>query len=202
MKPAAIGFGLALALFSSVAVGGESPCEIPEGVKLTQRDSGRLGGLEISRTLGLAAALRTLDANSREIIASLFEKGFDPIVRPEELIGDYQCRTIKLGGLGPSIIYDWFSCEIFPEEAALLLTKTSGSQRFFGRLFTAGAGLAYRGASHYGYENEIRFYGDEADRDQVGCLSNIAGERGHLILELPEPVFESQHDVIELVRLK
>ena len=81
----------------------------------------------------------------------------------------------------------------------MILRKTSGSQRFFGLLSQAGNGLTYRGALSYGYETELMSYGDDEERNQVGCLSQIADEAGHLVLELPEPIFESAHDVIELM---
>lgn len=200
MKKLAATLALVAGLTGPVAAGSSGACGLPEGVKFSARDIVRLEGLETSRSIGLAQALRSESAAERELIASLFEKGFEPIGSPAETIGKYQCRTIKLGGLGPAVVYDWFSCEINPEDAALTIFKSTGSQRFFGLLYPAGTGLTYRGAGHYGYETEVNFYGDEADRDQVGCLSKIAGEPGHLVLELPQPVFESAHNVIELKR--
>ncbi len=200
MRKLAVTLALVAGLTGPVAAGSNEACGLPEGVKFTTRDIARLEGLEVSRSIGLAQALRAESAADRELIASLFEKGFEPIGSAAEIIGKYQCRTIKLGGLGPAVVYGWFSCEINPEDAALTIFKSTGSQRFFGLLYPAGTGLTYRGAGHYGYETEFNFYGDEADRDQVGCLSKIAGEPGHLVLELPEPVFESAHNVIELKR--
>lgn len=198
MKKLAVTFALVAGLTGPVAAGSNETCGLPEGIKFTARDIARLERLETSRSIGLAQAMRSESFADRELIASLFEKGFEPIGSPADVIGKYQCRTIKLGGLGPAVVYGWFGCEINPEDAALTIYKSTGSQRFFGLLYPAGTGLTYRGAGHYGYETEFRFYGDEADRDQVGCLSKIAGEPGHLVLELPEPVFESAHNVIEL----
>ncbi len=82
----------------------------------------------------------------------------------------------------------------------MVIRKTSGSQRFLGFLSEAGDSLAYRGALSYGYEEQMKLYGQDNERNQVGCLSAVDPDMNHFVLELPEPVFESFHDVIELKR--
>lgn len=181
---------------------GETACTIPKKINLSVRDDNRLARLEISRSTGLAAALNSDNSGERAVVAALFENNFKPIVRRNGLVGRYKCRTIKLGGLGPLVIYGWFSCEIATKNGVQTILKTSGSQRFFGQLFAAGNGLAYKGALHYGYETEPKNYGDDEKRDQVGCLSALDASGRHLVLELPMPYYESEHDVIEMVRVK
>ncbi|VAW22576.1 hypothetical protein MNBD_ALPHA12-475 [hydrothermal vent metagenome] len=180
----------------------DTACEIPKKLDLNVRDNARLSHLEISRSLGLAAALEAENSASRSDVSSLFKNGFKPIINPVGLAGRYQCRTIKMGGLGPLVVYGWFSCEIGIKDRQLTILKSSGSQRFSGDLFAAGNGLAYRGALHYGYESEPKYYGEDEQRDQVGCLSALDANARHLVLELPEPYYESEHDVIEMVRIK
>jgi len=182
--------------------GSETACTIPKKINLSVRDNTRLARLEISRSTGLAAALVAENSGERAVVASLFENGFKPIVDRYALAGKYKCRTIKLGGIGPLVVYGWFSCEIGAKDGAQTILKTSGSQRFSGQLFAAGNGLAYKGALHYGYESEVKNYGDDEKRDQVGCLSALDTRARHLVLELPMPYYESEHDVIEMVRVK
>ncbi|HHB82273.1 MAG TPA: DUF4893 domain-containing protein, partial [Devosia sp.] len=173
---------------------------IPDGFKLQASDVLRLSRLEISRSMGLAAALEMEDAGERKTISDLFDSEFTAIEQSRGLIGNYQCRTIKLGGVLPGVVYGWVDCEIFPEDAALVIRKTSGSQRFLGVLKQGGNGVVYRGALSYGYEDVMGFYGENRERDQVGCISALGSEMDHFVLELPQPKFESVHDVIELRR--
>ncbi len=180
---------------------GETACTIPKKMDVSARDTGRLARLEISRSKGLAAALVAENSGERAVVSELFANDFAPIKDGDALIGGYKCRTIKMGGILPLTVYGWFACEINVEEGTLTIAKTSGSQRFFGLLFAAGNGLAYRGALHYGYETGFKYYGDDEKRDQVGCLSALDARGQHLVLELPEPYYESEHDVIEMVRV-
>lgn len=172
-----------------------APCAAPPAdFAVTAADMTRIGGLDQSRARGLASALTWENAEERGIVAALFSPGFAP---PEGLPGAYQCRTIKLGGLLPLTVYGWFKCTIAAEDGGYAIRKTTGSQNFSGRLIASGSGYLYRGASNYGDEAP-RLYGDKADENQVGCLTAIAGAPHHLLLELPSPLLESVHDVIEL----
>ena len=164
---------------------------------VTEDDASRLENLFISRTRGLAAAITGENADEREVASTLFESGLAPVT--EELLpGRYQCRTIKMGGISQLIVYDWFQCEIQPEEAVYTIRKITGSQNFFGILRPQGGVYTYQGASTYGYEDQVRMYGDDEERNQVGCLSAVTKDNRHFVLELPFPRLESFHDVIEL----
>lgn len=190
----------AIAVFAMAALSlpvlSDENCVVPESFELSENDQSRLKNLETSRTRGLGGAMRSDNADERAVVAELFEPGVAP-VDPDLLVGKYQCRTIKMGGLLPLVVYRWFQCEIGQEEAAFTVRKITGSQNFFGLLVPAGAGYAYRGAGHYRYEKQVRFYGDDPERDQVGCLSAVTKGNKHFMLELPFPKVESYHDVIE-----
>lgn len=175
---------------------GAVACDVA-GLSFSPKDVTRLDNLVASRTLGLAAALRSESATERAIVADVFATGFAPMT-DELALGKYQCRTLKLGGALHLITYQWFQCEIGQEEGTYTLRKITGSQNFFGTLTPTKGGFTYRGAGHYGYEPEVRFYGDDPERDQVGCLNRLDGTGKYLALELPMPIFESDHDVIEL----
>lgn len=194
MRRVALAF-CAVAALSMPALSSDS-CGVPESFGLSEEDASRLENLDTSRTRGLGAALRATDSNERAVVADLFEHGVAPVDQ-DLLVGKYQCRTIKMGGNLPLVVYRWFRCEINQEDATYTLRKITGSQNFFGVLEPAGSGYAYKGAGHYGYEDSVRFYGDDVDRNQVGCLSAVTKGQKHFMLELPFPRVESVHDVIE-----
>lgn len=172
-----------------------------EGLDLTEADASRLDNMFTSRTRGLAAAMEAESQTDRETASELFESGLAQ-AEEELLAGTYQCRTIKMGGISPLVVYDWFHCEIQPEEAVYTIRKVTGSQNFFGTLRPYGAVWTYQGAGTYGYEEQVRMYGDDEERNQVGCLSAVTKGNKHFILELPFPQLESFHDVIELRQVR
>lgn len=183
--------GLVVALLTSSGLAGD--CQ-PDGFELSTRDYSRLANISESRIKAMAAAMLGEEPD-RRIVSQLYSEGtVAPKVVP---VGDYQCRTIKMGGISALIAYRFFECRIFEDEGQLKIEKTTGSQRFTGDLLLQETGVAYRGASHYGYEQPLSYQG-ETDRDQVGCLYESKAMPGSLLLELPQPHFESLHDVIEL----
>lgn len=171
------------------------PCVSTKEMSLSDRDVFRLESLMTSRSRGLAGALVSESAADRAAVAGIYEAGLSPLASIVE--GKYQCRTIKLGGLGALTVYGWFECEIGRDGDRLTIEKLTGSQRFSGTLTPAGEGLAYRGALHY-WDEEPRPYEGTSDRDQVGCLLKAFEDGEPFVLELPFPAFESAHDVIEL----
>lgn len=173
-------------------------CAVPEGFGLSQNDQSRLENLDTSRTRGLGNAMRGESSAERAAVAALFEPGLS-YINPDLLAGQYKCRTIKLGGNLPLVVYGWFKCEIVRAEGDFVIRKLTGSQNFSGVLAPAGAGYAYKGASFYGWEGAGRLYGDDPERDQAGCLSAVTKESRHFLLELPFPKLESFHDLIEFV---
>ena len=172
-------------------------CASPGGhFPLSEADFGRLERIEASRAKGLTAVTAMKTAEDKDYVVDLVG-GAMGTPDPKDLPGDYQCRTIKLGGqYGPLTVYGWFKCRISSD---FVLTKLTGSQNFTGVLNPVDDGMLFVGASNYDYEAS-RAYGEVAEHDLVGCLRQMPREPGHLILELPEPLLESDHDVIELRR--
>ena len=182
----------ALAALQPVAV---IACEVPAGVTVGAADADRMTHFLQSRAQGLAEALVADSASDRALVSGLFSRADGDLDAMPD--GDYRCRTIKLGGLLPLTAYGFFSCRV--TEGGTRIEKLSGSQRLSGTLHAAGGAVFYRGALHYGDENSIA-YGMNEERDQVGCLYPVPeGETPRYRLELPSPLFESTHDVIELV---
>ena len=195
LAAAAAAFAMGSTVLADVPTLSGTPCVVSEGLGLSERDTFRLENLMTSRTRGFAGALRAENGEDRAVVSGLFQAGLAPVAAIPE--GRYQCRTIKMGGIGPLVVYGWFQCEITAGDAGLRIEKLTGSQRLSGRLTPAGEGLAYRGALHYSHE-EPRDHGN-AEFDQVGCLTKQFEDGGSFVLELPMPVFESEHDIIELV---
>lgn len=116
--------------------------------------------------------------------------------------GAYYCRTVKLGspgGDGPAFAaYDWFSCNV--EEGPggeLLLEKTTGSLRPWGRLYADGARRqVYVGAVSWSGDHPA--YGRDAAQDQIGAFERLGQD--HYRLVLPWSKQESVLDLIELRR--
>ncbi len=99
---------LVISMASFAAYAGEQTCTISKRFNISPEDQGRMSLLETSRSRGLAAALVNDNGADRAVISGLFSNGFAPISDTGALIGDYQCRTIKLGGISPAIVYGWF----------------------------------------------------------------------------------------------
>lgn len=189
-----------LALLASLSLGAPAlavePCAPVPELGLTEIDAGRLGALAASREKGIAAARAGGGPEAAATLDGLFEQGLTPATDLPE--GDYQCRTIKLGGpFGAFTPYSFFACTVSEGPDGKVLEKRTGSQRFFGLLIEVGGGLVFRGADHYGDETP-KAYDDDPERNAVGCVSRVSPDGGSYILEFPQPFLESDHDVIEL----
>jgi hypothetical protein len=168
-------------------------------------DVQRLDQLSESRAKGLLEA-EAGNPSDLAAIKSILQAG--PIAAGK-LTGTWKCRSLKLGGLTPAIVYSWFSCRISDRGGRLFFEKLGGSQRTSGYLYPDGGGYVYLGASyvHYNGANEKphAYSGTGASAgaaatpdDQIGLLSLTYDGRARL--ELPYPVQESTFDVIELKR--
>jgi len=174
----------------------------------TARDVERLGRIAESRAKGLDEASRGKPSDFTAI-RSILAAGTVP-ASERRLIGTWRCRTLKLGGMTPAVVYGWFKCRIAPaQDGRLAFEKLSGSQRTLGTLYPNGDGLVYLGASYvtaYGPAEKKPVYSgggastgaDATPDDQIGLLSLTYDGRARL--ELPYPLQESTFDVIELKR--
>ena len=120
-------------------------------------------------------------------------------------VGNWRCRTVKLGGISAYVVYGWFNCRISQRDGELFLEKLNGSQRTRGYLYEDNGAFVYLGASSVADEPPHRYSGNGASvggtatpDDQIGILTMIGA--GHARLEMPFPVQESTLDVLELKR--
>lgn len=161
-------------------------------------DSKRLESYEAVRAAALNEARAGGEKPDLEVLEEVL-KGEPMSVRSGfDAKGDWRCRTIKVGGNLPLVVYGWFKCRIGDDGSGWRLEKLTGSQRSTGRLFDDGkTRMVYLGAGHYDYEKP-RAYGSEAERDQVAYVFRPGKDR--LRFEFPSPRFESKLDILDMRR--
>jgi hypothetical protein len=116
--------------------------------------------------------------------------------------GMYRCRVIKLGAKAAGnldyVSYPGFTCRVRPDHQLQRLGKLSGSQRYVGIVFPNDAVReVFLGTLVLSDERRALQYGQDQTRDVAGYVERIGPSRWRLIM--PQPHFESQMDVMELV---
>ncbi len=141
----------------------------------------------------LAAVRAVLNRNSRTV----------PMA---SLKGSWRCRTIKLGGMSPVVIYDWFTCRIGEEHGHPYFEKQTGTQHFGGSLYPhESGGFVFLGGTNWSKDKQAFYSSGRASlgaettpSDAAGLLSSIGPNVSRI--EFPYPAQESTFDVIELRR--
>ena len=126
------------------------------------------------------------------------------LVGPAIPNGMYRCRVIKLGAKDPGYLdyvsYPGFTCRVKQEHALQRLGKLSGPQRYLGLIFPGDAiRNLFLGTLVFADERRALQYGQDEQRDVAAYVERIGTGRWRLVL--PQPHFESQLDVMELVPL-
>jgi hypothetical protein len=115
-----------------------------------------------------------------------------------DMTGNWQCRTIKAGGLAELVVYGWFKCRVTDNGAGWMLEKLTGSQRTAGRFFDDGdKRLIYLGSGFIAGER-IKPYGNGPETDQVGYAFRTGPKEWRI--EFPAPYYESKLDILEFKR--
>lgn len=166
---------------------------------ITQNDSARLAGQAGNRSEIVAQARENGSVPDIRTMLRVLEPAALPIKR-ENIVGQWRCRSIQIGGDPFVTPYGFFNCQIEDTINGLVIHKTTGSQRFFGRLFQdGGRSMIYLGAQYLPIDGlPPGVYGADAQKDQVGRLSRIS--RTELRLEMPRPQAGGDYEVIHLVR--
>jgi len=169
-------------------------------IRVTPADNDKLAKLTETRDAALAEAraggakeyLAILDQTLSGDLLSLRE-GFNPV-------GDWRCRTLKLGKGAPIVVYGWFDCRISDDGAGWRLEKLNGSQRTAGYFYDNGdKEMYYLGVFSVDGDAKAK-YGDAPTRNQVARAVRPGPNR--LRLEFPLPNVESRFDIMELERKK
>ena len=116
--------------------------------------------------------------------------------------GNYRCRWVKLAGEDPRqpryLSYAPEPCRIGAADKATTFEVLAGPQRAVGRILPETYNRqVFLGTLQIGDERGTIRYGDDKQRDMAGFVERIGERRWRIIL--PEPHFESQMDVVELV---
>jgi hypothetical protein len=187
-------FAFALCTFATAAYAGWQDHASPfDQQRLMQLDESREKGLSEAAKGGDMAAIR---------------EALDPApaaISGDALVGDWRCRTMKLGGMAPSVVYTWFKCRIARRGGGLFLEKLNGTQRMGGFLYPDAKGFVYLGATSAMHEPPHPYPGNGASAgakatpdDQIGLLT--ASNAHEARVEFPYPVQESTFDILELRR--
>lgn len=164
---------------------------------MTQPDKARLGKYEETRSAALAEAKN--GGNSAEVAAlgALLAKPL--LSTPDfDLGGEWRCRTTKVGGLSPLVVYGWFKCRVSDDGSGWKLEKTSGSQRTTGRFYDDGEKrLIYLGSFFIAGET-AKPYGSGPESDQIGYAFRTGPAEWRI--EFPAPQYESKLDILEFKR--
>ena len=135
---------------------------------ITKADQARLGKYEETRRAAIDQARKGgAEADVQQRDESLgkpnlaFGENFN-------MVGDWQCRTTKLGKEPPLTVYGWFKCRVTDDGSGWMLDKTTGSQRTKGRFYTdSDERLTYLGTGYIAGEKP-KDYGAGENSDQVG----------------------------------
>ncbi|HYC99116.1 DUF4893 domain-containing protein [Brevundimonas sp.] len=169
---------------------------------VTAVDRDRYNRLDAAWSLAVQQARRQRGSGDLAATGDLIDpRAQRPSVAPP--VGDYRCRTVKLGSQGGEdglgyVVYGWFACRIEQTPGGLKFTKLTGSQRPSGLLFPENdRQMVLLGSMALASEPPANSYGQRPDRDLVAVLERIGERRWRLVL--PWPQNESNLDLIELI---
>lgn len=171
---------------------------------VSSTDEGLLGRLDDAWRLSRIEAEEDGYSAQVEKLGPLADPNAARVGRSQPGSGAYRCRTIKLGtrdgGTLAYVDYPFFACRVeLTPGGDLILTKTTGSQRFQGRLYPdTDDRLVYVGSQAWGDERGFPAYGAKPERDQAGVVERIGENRWRVVI--PWPKQESKLDLIEIVR--
>ncbi|MBA8878596.1 DUF4893 domain-containing protein [Phyllobacterium myrsinacearum] len=166
---------------------------------ITAADSKRLEQYQQTKTKAVAEAKATGAAADVRLVDDLLNKPGLPFSQDFDMTGNWQCRTIKLGGMAPAlIVYGWFKCKVTDDGSGWALEKISGSQRTKGRFYTeSDTRLTYLGTGYVSDQKPVK-YGAGPKTDEAGYAYRTG--KNAFRIELPAPYYESLLNVMEFRR--
>ncbi len=169
---------------------------------ITQEDRRRYNTRQQAWTLALEQSRRQQGSGDLAALGDLLKpsaaKGDASIP-----VGNYRCRTVKLGSQGGDdglgyVVYGWFTCRVEQTPRGLRLVKLTGSQRQDGLLYPEdNRHQLFLGGMALSSEASAPAYGANSNRDVMSVLERIDDRRWRLVT--PWPRYESNLDILELV---
>lgn len=121
------------------------------------------------------------------------------------LPGDWSCRTIKLGGISPLVVYSPFKCRFSATDRGFAFEKITGSQLTKGEITLRDGSAVYTGVGYVRGENPPDyadlpedFTSNSIVQIDVGVFQRVNENRARLLF--PSPAMESDFDILELTR--
>lgn len=158
------------------------------------------------RTAG-TALMEALAAGDAADIAALTTalSGAPQVAFDPSLNGEWNCRTMKLGGLTRLTVYTNFKCRMTLDITGIGFEKLTGSQRTSGRIEMRDGRAIYLGVGYVSSEAP-QGYGDLAPdfegsgtiTPDVAVFERVSDTRARLLF--PAPINESDFDILELTR--
>ncbi len=131
--------------------------------------------------------------------------GSPQVAFDESLAGDWNCRTMKLGGGLPLVVYTNFKCRFTVSAQGFDFEKLSGSQRTKGSILLRdglaiylGVGFVAGGSPPAYADLPPDFQSDGTTQAQIAVFERVSTKRARLMF--PSPAVESDFDILELTR--
>jgi hypothetical protein len=171
---------------------------------IRQPEATRLARYEASAGYALLQAMASgAPGDVAALTAAL--SGEPQAVFDESLHGDWNCRTMKLGGLADLVIYTPFKCRFTIQNDGFRFEKLTGSQLTRGKVTLIDGRAIYLGVGYVAGENPPDyadlpedFQSDGRVQSDVAILERISPTRARLLF--PAPAVESDFDILELTR--
>ncbi|MGJ8628570.1 MAG: DUF4893 domain-containing protein [Sulfitobacter sp.] len=171
---------------------------------LRPNDAARLNNFGASAGTALLQALSGGAAADVDALTQALS-GTPQIAFDESLNGNWNCRTIKLGGISPLVVYSPFKCRIDLENDGFRFEKLTGSQRTKGKVTFRDGRAVYVGVGYVAGQTPSDYADLPADftsngsvQTDVAIFERISPTRARLMF--PAPAVESDFDILELRR--
>ena len=171
---------------------------------LRPEDAARLDGFAAAAG---SALLQATSGGTASDVAALTQalSGTPQIAFDETLAGDWKCRTFKLGGISPLVVYTNFKCRFSIGPEGFDFEKLSGSQRTKGTVRLRDGRAIYTGVGYVAGQTPPAyadltedFQSDSTVQTQIAVFERISPTRARLLF--PSPAVESDFDILELTR--
>jgi hypothetical protein len=166
---------------------------------ITASDSKRLEQYEQTKARALTQARVSGTAADVRLVDDLLKRPGLPFSQDFDMTGNWQCRTIKLGGTAPAlVVYGWFKCKVTDDGSGWALEKVTGSQRTKGRFYTeSDTRLTYLGTGYVADQKPVK-YGAGPKTDEAGYAYRTG--KNAFRIEFPAPYYESVLNIMEFKR--
>ena len=171
---------------------------------LRPADSARLDNLDAASGNAVMQALAASEAKDVTALTRALS-GEPQVAFSADLQGDWSCRTIKLGGISPLVVYSPFKCRFTATDRGFAFEKLTGSQLTRGEITLRDGRAVYAGVGYVNGETAPDYADLPEDfssggkvQSDVAVFQRISSTRARLLF--PFPAVESDFDILELTR--